>query len=272
MKCVPFEEKRLAKWSPPYIVQPKFDGDRCINEPLDNGSLLLSSEENSFYSVPHIIKQLTDSGLDRFPLDGELYSHELFLEGGHELIHSIASRSVNLHPRHEELDYYIFDLKIPDSPQIKRLLTLKGMHHTANIVVAPFWICNTLDEIKRVYDKVVNELKYEGIIIRHLYNMYEEKRSTYLMKFKPKRTDTYKIIGWNEEISIGNVPKGRLGSLVLTSQEGDTFAVSAGLNDEDREYLWSVRDQLAGLDAIVHYQHLTNKQIPKGCFDIEVLL
>ena len=43
MKAVPFEEKRLAKWKPPYIVQPKFDGNRCINEPLENSSLLLTS-------------------------------------------------------------------------------------------------------------------------------------------------------------------------------------------------------------------------------------
>jgi len=27
--CYPFEEKRLAKWEPPYIVQPKLDGERC---------------------------------------------------------------------------------------------------------------------------------------------------------------------------------------------------------------------------------------------------
>ena len=29
MLCYPFEEKRLNKWNPPYIIQPKLDGERC---------------------------------------------------------------------------------------------------------------------------------------------------------------------------------------------------------------------------------------------------
>ena len=46
MKAYPFSEDRLAKWEPPYVVQPKYDGVRCRAVPLDNGSyLLLSSEE-----------------------------------------------------------------------------------------------------------------------------------------------------------------------------------------------------------------------------------
>ena len=58
MKCYPFEEKRLAKWKPPYIVQPKFDGVRCRAIPTDTGYLLVSSEENVIFSVPHINEEL----------------------------------------------------------------------------------------------------------------------------------------------------------------------------------------------------------------------
>ncbi len=271
MKCYPFEESRLSKWNPPYIVQPKFDGDRCRNEPLQHSSILLSSEENPFFSVPHINEQLNKSGLYSIPLDGELYSHELFQEGGHELIHSIASRTVNLHPRHKELEYWIFDVKYVGLPQIQRNNLMNSFRDLPlNIKLAPYWLCNDLNEVKSIYDKVIKE-GYEGIVIRHLYNQYEEKRSVWLMKFKPKRFDTYQIIGWNEEFSIKGEPKGRIGSLILTSQEGDNFSVSAGLDDNDRDYLWSIRDTLAGKNAVVHYQHLTNKKIPKGCFDIEVI-
>lgn len=270
MKCYPFEESRLARWNPPYIVQPKYDGNRCINKPFGPTSLLLSSEENQFISVPHIMQELMDSELYKIPLDGELYSHALHMEGGHELINSIASRKTNLHPRHKELEFWIFDIK-DNQLQFDRLSTLCKLGALPlHIKMTPFWICRTLSEVKHVYDEVIKN-GFEGVIIRNITNRYEDKRSTMLMKFKPNRKDTYKVIGWNEEISIDGTPKGRIGSLVLSSQYGDEFSVGAGLNDEDREHLWSIRFNLAGLDAEVRYQHLTNKQIPKGCLDIKVI-
>lgn len=289
MKCYPFEEKRLAKWAPPYIVQPKYDGDRCKAYPLKDNSqtsghsirwtkqslasktnyLCLTSEENPYFSIPHIKSSLNNSGLNLI-LDGELYSHNLCQEGGHELIHSIASRTVNLHPRHEELKYYIFDIEV-DKSQIGRLKILNEIKelNIPHIEVAPYWICDTLDDIKRIYDMLVSQ-GYEGIIIRHYLNPYEKKRSTWVMKFKPKKKDTYQIVGWNEEISKDGIPKGRIGSLIMSSQSGDTFSVSAGLNDHSRALLWKVRDKLDHYKATIHYQHLTNKKIPKGTFDIKI--
>ena len=271
MKCVPFEEKRLAKWKPPYIINIKYDGDRCKGYPLAVGYLLVSSEENPFFSIPHISQTLTKYrqalGQD---LDGELYDHNVFLEGGHELIHSIASRKVNLHPRHKEISFHLFDIE-NGKPQIERIQELEKIKrlNIPHISVAPFWICNSLDEVKKVYDKVISQ-RYEGIIIRHLYNAYERKRSTFVMKFKPKKKDEYKIVGWKEEISKDGVPKGRIGSLIMSSQSGDEFGVSAGLDAGNKEYLWSIRGLITGLTAEVHYQHLTNKQIPKGTFDIKI--
>jgi len=202
MKCYPFEEKRLAKWSPPFIVQPKYDGDRCKAYPLphSNDFLCLTSEENPYFSIPHIKESLASSGLN-LVLDGELYSHYLCIEGGHELVHSIASRTKNLHPRHKELEYHIFDVEV-EKLQLERILILENIKklNLPYIRVAPFWICETLDDIKRVYDNLVTQ-GYEGIIIRHAICPYERKRSTLMMKFKPKRSDTYNIVGWNEEVS-----------------------------------------------------------------------
>ena len=91
------------------------------------------------------------------------------------------------------------------------------------------------------------------------------------MKLKPKKKDEYKIIGWNEEISVEGTPKGRIGSLIMSSQAGDEFAVSAGLDSEEKDRLWKIRDLLPGRTAIVHYQHLTNRKVPSGSFNVEVI-
>lgn len=270
MKAYPFEEKRLTKWDPPYIVQPKYNGFRCRAIPLKTGPkgneyILLSSEENIFYSVPHLNDALSNLGL-KVELDGELYCHGMSLEE----INSIVSRTVNLHPDHQKIEFHIFDIVVKE-PQMRRLIlidNLRGLH--PKLKISPFWLCENLNEVKKTYDKVIS-LGYEGIIVRHFQGPYQTKRSTYVMKFKPKKQDTYKIIGWNEELTMEGVPKGRIGSLIMSSQNGDEFAVSAGLDFDEKSRLWEIRDSLASKIAIVHYQHLTNRKVPSGAFNVEVI-
>jgi len=272
MKAYPYEDKRLLSWEPPFIVNIKYDGDRCWRDPLPNGnSLLLSSEENPFFLLPHISEAINNLGTD-FKWDGELYDHNLYLEGGHELIHGIASRTVNIHPRYKELGFYIFDIKDEKLSQYERQKVLNEYKEIVKppLFIAPYWICSELNEVKRTYDWVIKQ-RYEGIIIRNIFAPYENnKRSRWMMKFKPKKDDEYTVIGWKEEHTQTGFPKGRIGSIILSSQEDDEFSVSAGLDDDEKERLWNLRDQLAGHKATVYYQNLTNKGIPKGTFDLVV--
>jgi len=274
MKCYPFEEKRLAKWQPPYIVQPKYDGFRCRAIPLETGIdkdeyLLVSSEENPFFSVPHLNEIFKRSGL-RAELDGELYNHEIYKSGGFDAISSIISRTVNLHPDHNRIQFHLFDI-VNDQPQMRRQLLIESLRGLSPwIQVAPFWLCESLDDIMRAYDKII-ELGYEGIIVRHFQAPYQRKRSTLVMKFKPKKDDEYEIIGWKEEFSIEGIAKGRLGALLCNSGDGETFSVGTGFNDGDRERLWRIRDDLPGRIAKVQYQHLTaGKKVPRFPVFVEV--
>ena len=268
MKCYPFEEKRLAKWQPPYIVQPKYDGWRCRAVPTDNGYILLSSEENIIFSVPHINMEFNSLQLNQ-EYDGELYCHGMSFEQ----IESICSRSTNRHPNFNQIQFHVFDVVDFEKTQVDRLMDIERLkaYYSPIIKVSPFYIAENLDDIKRIYDTLIKE-KYEGIIVRHIAAAYQAKRSLYVMKFKPKKTDTYKIVGWKEEISKDGIPKGRIGSLILSSQTGDEFGVSAGFDHEMKGKLWMIRDELSGKNATVHYQHLTDKGLPKGTFNVEVEL
>jgi ATP-dependent DNA ligase len=270
MKAYPFEEKRLAKWQPPYIVQPKYDGVRCRAIPIAgaNGDkcLLLSSEENIIFSVPHLNEII--GGLNiQAELDGELYCHGMSFEQ----IVSITSRSVNLHPDYNRIQFHCFDI-VNSEPQMKRSLIIENLRGlNPHLVVAPFWLCENLDDVMRTHDKL-QELGYEGIIVRHTQAPYELKRSLYVMKFKAKKEDDYEIIGYNEEVSISGESKGTLGALVCKSGDGNTFHVGTGFSEDVRRELWLKREELFGKTAKVKYQHLTTgKQVPRFPVFVEVI-
>jgi len=263
MKCYPFEEKRLSKWQPPYIVQPKYDGVRCRAIPTETGYILFSSEENVIFSVPHINEELDKTA--SVELDGELYCHGMSFE---EIV-SITSRTVNLHPNSKEMNFYIFDV-VSDWPQGKRTKWLSDLEiFTPHLIKAPFWLCNSLDDIMKTYDHLVNE-NYEGIIVRHLFAPYVRKRSTMVMKFKPKKEDSYEIISYSEEISKEGTPKGTLGSLTCRSGDGNYFDVGTGYSADQRRELWTIREALPGMVAKVKYQHLTDRKVPRFPVFVEV--
>ena len=271
----PFEEKRLAKWEPPYVVQPKLDGERCRAYPLYDvesnkfNYVLLSSEENIIYSVPHIAYALNYLPI-RVELDGELYKHGLSFDGDSG-IHSIVSRTANLHPDHQQISYYIFDLVDAEKGQLTRTQFLfnKKQHFGGSLQLVPVRLCHNLDDVMRYYDWCLKN-GYEGIIVRHVHASYLRKRSIYMMKFKPKKSDTYKIVDFVEEYDKNGIPKGSLGALVC-EKDGDQFNVGTGFTAEQRQALWTNRQALPGLGCKINYQHLTSgRKVPRFPVYVEV--
>ena len=259
MKAYPFEEKRLSTWQPPYIIQPKYDGVRCRAVKVNNGAtILLSSEENIYFSVPHINEELDK--LSFTELDGELYHHGMTFEE----IFSITSRSQNLHPDYKRIQFHCFDI-VNEKPQFERILEIERLKqlNLKTVVVAPFWIAQTFEEVMKTYNELIS-FGYEGMIIRHFQCPYERKRSRFVMKFKPKKKDAYEIISYGEELSINGVPKNRLGFLVCQSGDGNLFNVGSGFTERQRIELWERRDELPGKTAIVEYQHITpGRKVPR---------
>lgn len=266
MKCVPFSEYRLLKWKPPYIVQPKYDGVRCRAVHTETGGyILLSSEENIIYSVPHLNMTFDRLGLQA-ELDGELYCHGMSFE---EIL-SITSRTVNIHSDSERIQFHLFDI-VNDQPQMCRSIMIENLRNLSNsIQVAPFWLCENLDDVMRTFDKIIN-LGYEGIIVRHQLAPYERKRSTMVMKFKPKKVDNYEIVGYEEEISIDGRAKSSLGALRCKSGDGNIFNIGTGFSQEVRRSLWAEKETLIGKVAKVKYQHLTpGRNVPRFPVFVEI--
>jgi DNA ligase-1 len=264
----PLEEKRLAKWRPPYIVQPKYDGERCRAVPIEKGKyMLLSSQENPIFSVPHVIDDLNTLEINT-ELDGELYCHGMSFED----IHSIVSREVNPHPNREAIKYHIFDC-VSEESQLERIVGVSTEIplEWKSLVRVPYHLCHSLEDIMRVYDQFLNK-GYEGIIVRHFQAPYIRRRSIYMMKFKPKRKDTYEIVGWKEEVDKDGNRKDSLGALICVGDDGTQFSVGSGLTQGDRRNYWDRREDLIGNLCRVSYQHVTTrKKVPRFPVFMEVI-
>ena len=272
----PFTEKRVSKWTPPYIIQPKLDGDRCRAVFNQRGEVtLFSSEVQVIWAVPKIIEQLGGLHLKRLELDGELYEHGRTQAEIHGIV---SSQRTELHPEHEKIRFCIFDLVAEQVPQVTRLKYLTQLYKERleqldSIGLVPSYLVSTLDEIYHA-EKVFISLGYEGFVLRERNAYYRRTRSIYMMKFKPKKKDVYRIEGFNEAISKDGVPKGMVGSFVCSSEgkEG-TFPVGAGrLTHEERRLYWEEREAIKGLHLAVEYQHLTSKNgVPRSGVATRVL-
>jgi ATP-dependent DNA ligase len=269
--CYPFEEKRLTKWTPPFLVQPKLDGERC-RAICDHGEIhLLSSSEQEIVSVPHINEDLSRlfTNSPRIELDGELYCHGLSFDE----IQSRVSRTANYHPEYGDITYHVFDV-VNSEPQLERLYRLYDLCLDSDYIrKVPSEATGTLDEVMEAYQKFISE-GYEGIVIRDSYAPYIRRRSTQVMKFKPKKSDYYKIVGVGRMIDKNGEPKDMLGYLICES-DGQIFSVGSGMNDSFRKQFFPMKFAstcLVGKFVHVQYQHLTaGKGVPRFPVFVEII-
>lgn len=278
MLCYPMELRRLERWLKEdgyTICQPKFDGDRGRALLRNSGVELLSSEaEDRNFALPHIKAELERilpvfHARGVYELDGEFYNHGL----PHEKIHGICARSVNRHPDYQLVEYHIFDHISTGTSQLLRLNELYIDQDLINgckyLKWCPSSMATSTDKVLEWYQTFV-DAGYEGIICRRPNAPYVRKRSNTIMKYKPKRTDTYAIVGYKEEHTITGEPKNTLGALELVDPEGNTFWVSAGLTHAQRKQYWEARDTLPGRKCTIHYQAVTDRGVPKFVTDLEI--
>jgi ATP-dependent DNA ligase len=257
MLCYPFEEKRLAKWQPPYIIQPKLDGVRCRAIIDTDGNVqMVSSEMHEITSMPHILSALQNSGLKNIELDGELYVHGKTFND----IISMTSRTANIRWDYDEMEYHVFDIVSGDM-QANRTLMLETevapLIGGESIKIVASQLTDSVDSILR-HLETYSALGYEGIITRNAWASYKRARSTDIMKFKPTREDVWKIVGFQREVDKDGNPKEAMGSLLCASEGGEPFSVGSGFTRCQREEFWKHREVIVGLHVRVKYQHLTS--------------
>ena len=281
MLAYPLEEHRLITpkfgWEAPYIVQPKLDGERCRSLLVNDHSTILSSTEELVTGVPHIAEALefVRSQVELPELDGELYCHGKSFED----IHSIVSRKYahTLHPDFKTIKYHIFDV-ITNGLQIERTLALRDQINEVFsgcdfIEVVPSYIANNYEEVIKYYNEFI-AAGYEGIIVREKTAPYIRRRSTFMLKFKEKRKDEYKVECFEEATTEDGERKGMVGAIWCIDEMGTKFKVGAGkLTHQERRRLWKGVWPDEGYVCKVGYQNLTAKaKVPRHglCITLDI--
>lgn len=274
----PFSESRLlnqgryhTKWSPPYLLQPKLNGERCRAIVESGRCLLLSSTDNIISTVPLINKSLLSFPNGEY--DGELYVHGWTFSQ----IHSVVSTTSSVHPDHSKMQYHIFDLIHPTAHQAARLTRLNEIFvESDRVKKVPVTIAMNLEQVYSAYEGFIYN-NYEGFIIRELSSSYTRRRTGHMMKFKPKQTDTYLITGVFEATSESGKPLGMVGAFCCIDDMSTYFKVGAGkLSHDQRRELWKLfsldASTLIGKFLKVEYQTLSDKEgVPLFSRAVEIL-
>jgi ATP-dependent DNA ligase len=282
MLCYPFEERRLIDpkfgWNFQHgvFVQPKLDGIRATTRRNEDGQVVLISSEGNILPIPHITDVLEDMKLP-FDLDGELYCHGKSFEW-------ISSRvKLGSYEDVKELQYHVFDQWTSEPVAFKfrykilwNLFSQRPTYKTDSIVqIVPTTELFSTDSALML-DFIIGHLNdyvnrgYEGIILRCPSAIYETKRSRFIMKFKPAKTDCYQIVGIEQAHTMEGKPKGMVGVFIVISPDSSQeFKISAGrFTHEERIKMWKQRP--LGKFLEFQYQNKTAKDDFRMAFGLKI--
>ena len=281
MLCYPFEERRLIdskfgwRFQDGVMVQPKLDGIRATTRRNEDGQVVLISSEGNILHIPHITDVLEEMNLS-FDLDGEIYSHGKSFEW-------ICSRAKGSYEDTKELQYHVFDMWTQELRgfKIRNLIIqnlscrFKHLGTSYPIQIVPTTeVFSTdsslmLDYVSQQLNDFVNK-GYEGIILRQPYAIYEMKRSRFIMKFKPSKTDCYRIVGIEQAYTMEGKPKGMVGAFVVQAPDSSQqFRISAGrFTHEERIEMWNQIPLGKWLEF--QYQNKTEKNDFRMAFGLKI--
>lgn len=260
----------------PMLVSAKLDGFRCYI--TKDG--MFSRTHHKIVSCPHIfeeIKEIFESFEDMI-IDGELYSHEL--REDFNKVASLISRTKNLDESFLEetksvIKFHIFDWHQANNPLpynkrcnmfiknkesfkfLDNLNTTGGEEFDYFITVNQIQV-DSFEEVELFLDKAIEE-GFEGIMLRKPDMLYDEGRSSNLIKYKRFEDAEYKVVDIQE--GVGN-HIGQASIIVCEDKNGTRFSAGTGKGwDENaKKQLFLNKEKYIGKMATIVYQDLTPEE------------
>ena len=253
-----------------FVVTQKLDGFRAVVEVKDGKVLSIKTRKgkviDGLSELKADIERVVDANLGHFIFDGELLledpenkwtSGERFQKTG---------QMISADGECDGLGYNIFDAlpyaeftagksKLPYIERRKNYLET----FTAGELVRAIPVLGTADKAGiPAWSDYATAQGFEGVMLNDPNAKYETKRTKGLLKVKKMHTADLLVVGFEEAIDGKN--RGGLKSLIVQLDEDNTFNVSSGLTEEQREHIWNNQEEYLGkIIEIKFFEETTNK-------------
>lgn len=260
-------QDHAAKIKFPAVVQPKYDGFRCLAK-KENGVVYLWSRKGKMLDVPTEIKEeLTNVLREGEATDGELYRHGW---GFQRIASAIKKRGVDTPGLH----YYIYDNPVLKKTFQERFLnrwvtssqekpvevdSITPVPGSTRLMIVPTNLVDNSNDLSLMESKCL-EAGFEGLMVRNLGGLYQFKNRSYdLQKVKNFEDAEYRIIG-------GKEGQGREAGMVIfkcKTEAGIEFDVRPKGTMEERSAMWKDLANYIGKPLTVKFQGLTDDGLPR---------
>ena len=258
------------------LVEYKYDGIRVITIVKDGKAKMYSRNGKVLENFPHITDAINELNVEDCMIDAEVMSDDF----------QSLMKQVHRKSEAKTEDAY---LAVFDALPLEEFMAGKGKLNTVErkgylnglvgALVSRGWrtpsrvncikIVNydtvNLDteegqtKFKEMNDKALRA-GYEGLMIKPVDGLYENKRSHSWLKVKPFIEVTLEVIDTEEG---SGKAKGSLGALVVEGTDDGKFFhlnVGSGLTDKDREDFWKVKKDLIGQLVEIRADAITQSQ------------
>jgi len=244
----------------PMWCSRKLNGVRCMikwNEEEGRVETVSRGGKNYDVSAQLITKELKEY-LEENPtivFDGELYVHGQYLQK----ISGIA-RLETWDARCETLEYWVYDLAIPDKDFEERLEMLRDLQEyfedSEKIKIQEHYLTKSWSAIQKLHDKWVLE-GFEGLVARKPDKNYEfGKRGSTMIKVKMYLEESFTIIDYQDGLRPEDF------CFILETDDHIAFAAKPiGTREMKEEYLSTI-DSIIGHKGDVKFFEWSKEKIP----------
>lgn len=273
MLCTPMDEKVLSKFKFPAYAQLKMDGMRFNAIVVDgkcefrsrNGkeiSLMGNLEEEFIALAAQLNSNVVFDGELLVVYDGNILDRQtgngILNKAVKGTISSKEAQMVNA-TIWDVIDYEEFKIGRGKSDYETRFKTLKNLNLSSKIRLVESKSVGSVAEAQKIFDEYLAQGQ-EGIILKDLRGIWEDKRVKTQVKFKAELECDLRIVG----IQPGTGKyEGKVGAYICESADRViNVVVGSGFSDEMRE----VFDVVGKIAAVKYNARIKNKQGEESLF------